>query len=100
MYEKLKSEGRLSKDDLHIDAILAQASLGLELLVHFPLQLGEAPVLRNAKPLPSRELVLGAAQRLKHLRLVHITGTHRQQDLADLHAGDSAVGLTERTTHA
>ena len=58
------------------------------------------PVLRRADALPAGQLVLGAAERLHHLRLVLVARAHRQQDLTDLDAGDGAVRLTEGATHA
>mmetsp|Transcript_41504 Transcript_41504/g.93785 ORF Transcript_41504/g.93785 Transcript_41504/m.93785 type:complete len:213 (-) Transcript_41504:80-718(-) len=98
--EAVSVEGTTRRDHLDVDAVLDQPALLLERLIPLTLQLGETPVLRVAQPLAPRELVLGAAERLHDLVLVDITGAHRQQDLANLNTGDSAVCLTKRSTHA
>jgi hypothetical protein len=73
---------------------------GLTLLNIFVTTEGsETPVLGDNDLLATRELVLGSPQSLDCGGTVGVTCTNRQNDLADVDTGDSAVRLTPGTTH-
>lgn len=62
-------------------------------------QRGEAPVLGDDDLLATGELVHGSAESLDGGGTVGITGTDREQDLANVHTSNGAVGLAKGTTH-
>jgi len=62
-------------------------------------QRGEAPVLGHDDLLATRELVLGTAESLDGGGAVGILGAERQDDLANVDAGDGAVRLAPGATH-
>jgi len=61
---------------------------------------GEAPVLRGNDLLAAGELVLGAAEGFDGSGTVIITGADREDDLANVDAGDETIGLSKGTTHS
>ena len=61
--------------------------------------LGEAPLLRHHDLLAAGELHLGTTQSLDGDLLLVILGTDGDQRLANAHASDQTVGLTEGVTH-
>ena len=61
--------------------------------------LGEAPLLRHHDLLAAGELHLGTTQSLDGDLLLVILGTDGNQRLANAHASDQTVGLTEGVTH-
>lgn len=85
--------------ELDVGTVDLDASLLAELDVLLAAERGEAPVLGDDDLLATGELVHGAAQGLDGVGAVGVTGADGQQDLADVHTGDTAVGLTEGTTH-
>jgi len=71
----------------------------LQLDVLVTLQRREAPVLADDDLLATGELVHAAAESLDGSGAVGITGADGEQDLADVDAGDGAVGLAPGATH-
>jgi len=67
--------------------------------VLLPSQWGETPVLGDDDLLATWELVLRSSQSFDGGSTVRVTGSDRQNDLANVDAGDSSVGLTPSTTH-
>merc|ERR1719161_3508012 len=84
---------------LHVHALRDQAALGLVLLVVLLLERREAVVVRDVDLLAARDLALRTAQGLAGGLALVLTGSDRQEDLADVHTGNRAVGLAEGTTH-
>merc|ERR1719380_526430 len=92
-------ERAVAAQPLHVHALRDQATLGLVLLVVLLLEGREAVVVRHVDLLAARDLALRAAQSLAGSLALVLTGADRQEDLADVHTGDRAVGLAEGTTH-
>jgi len=87
-------------EELDVGTVDADGT-GLALLdVLFPTQRGEAPVLGDDDLLATWELVLCATEGLDGGGTVGVTSSHREEDLADVDTGDSAVGLAESATHS
>merc|ERR1719426_643369 len=92
-------ERPVAAQPLHVHALGDQATLRLVLLVVLLLERREAPVVRHVDLLAARDLALRAAESLAGSVALILTGADRQEDLADVHTGDGAVGLAEGTTH-
>merc|ERR1719305_2123622 len=92
-------ERPVAAQPLHVHALGDQATLRLVLLVVLLLERREAPVVRHVDLLAPRDLALRAAQSLAGSVALILTGSDRQEDLADVHTGNRAVGLAEGTTH-
>merc|ERR1719456_444703 len=86
-------ERPVAAQPLHVHALGDQATLCLVLLVVLLLERREAVVVRNVDLLPARDLALGATQGLAGSLALVLTSADRQEDLANVHAGDRAVGL-------
>ena len=61
--------------------------------------LGETPLAGGVDLLAASNLVLGAAKSLEGVLADLVTTPHGDENLANVHASDSAVGLAEGTTH-
>lgn len=85
--------------ELDIGTIDLDTTLLAETDVLLATQGSETPVLGDDDLLATGELVHGAAEGLDGEVTVGVTGADREQDLANVHAGNGAVGLTEGTTH-
>ena len=85
--------------ELDVAAVLAELALLAQTNVLLAANRGEAPVLGDNDLLATGELVHGAAESLDGGRAVGVTGTDRQDDLANVHPGDRVVGLAKGTTH-
>lgn len=85
--------------ELDVGTIDLDTTLLAETDVLLAAQGGETPVLGDDDLLATGELVHGAAESLDGEVTVSVTGADREQDLANVHAGDGAVRLTEGTTH-
>lgn len=85
--------------ELDVGAVLLDAALLAQLDVLLAAERGEAPVLGDDDLLAAGELVHGAAQGLDGVGAVGVTRADGQQDLADVHTGDAAVGLAEGAAH-
>merc|ERR550514_849060 len=92
-------ERPVAAQPLHVHALGDDAALSLVLLVVLLLERREAIVVRHVDLLPARDLALRPAQGLAGGVALVLTGADRQEDLADVHTGDRAVGLAPRTTH-
>merc|ERR1719240_488188 len=92
-------ERPVAAQPLHVHALRDQATLGLVLLVVLLLEGREAVVVRHVDLLAARDLALRAAQRLAGGLALVLAGSDGQEDLADVHTGNRAVGLAESTTH-
>merc|ERR1719460_1855788 len=92
-------ERPVAAQPLHVHTLRDQAALGLGLLVVLRLEAREAEVLRHVDLLAARDLALRTAQGLASGVALVGTGADRQEDLADVHTGDRAVGLPEGTAH-
>jgi hypothetical protein len=86
-------------EELDIGTILLDTAGRLLLQVLLTTKGCEAPVLGNDDLLPAGELVLGAAESLEGDGAVRVTSADRDDDLANVDTGDSAVGLAPGTTH-
>lgn len=86
--------------DLDVGAIGGGLALSAELLVLLDGVGGEAPVLGDEDLLGAGEFVLAAAEALNGVGDVGGLGADGDEDLVDLHASDTADGLTEGTAHA
>lgn len=89
----------MATQELDVGTVLLELALLAELDVLLAADGGETPVLGDDDLLATRELVHGAAESLDGGGTVGVTGADGQDDLADVHTGDEAVGLTEGTTH-
>lgn len=86
--------------ELDVGTVLAQLALPAHAHILLAADRGEAPVLGNNELLAAGELVGGAAQGLDGVAAVRVTGADREQDLADVDAGNQVVRLAEGTAHA
>jgi hypothetical protein len=89
----------MATEELNVGTILAELALLAELNVVLTANGGEAPVLGDNDLLAAGELVHGAAESLQSGGAVGVTGTDRQNDLADVDTGDETLGLSVGTTH-
>jgi hypothetical protein len=71
----------------------------LQLEVLLPVNVGEAPLLGDNDLLATRELVTSPTESLLDHQSVVVLATDGHDDLADVHASDSAIGLAPSTTH-
>ena len=81
------------------DAVGQQAAVLAHRLVVGGVPLGEAPLARDGNLLATGELELRTTERLNHVLLVLLLDAHREDDLADVHAGDGAQRLAEGAAH-
>ena len=86
--------------ELNVSAIDPDLAFLPERDVLIATQRREAPVLADDDLLAAGELVHRAAEGLDGGGAVGVTSADREQDLADVDAGDGAVGLAEGATHA
>lgn len=86
--------------ELNIRAVRSYTTLLPLLDIFLPSQWRETPVLAHNDLLSARELVLRATESLDSGGAVGVTSSHGENDLTDVDAGNGAVGLAERTTHA
>lgn len=89
----------VATEELNVGTVLAELALLAELNVVLTANGGEAPVLGDNDLLAAGELVHGAAESLQSGGAVGVTGTDRQNDLADVDTGDETLGLSVGTTH-
>ena len=80
--------------------VLQHTLVFLELEVLGLVNVGEAPLLGDDDLLAARELVASTAQSLHDDRSGLLLAADRENDLANVDTGDSAVGLAPSTTHA
>jgi len=92
-------QGTSSTNKLYISSILYHSLLVLELHVVLAGHIREAPLLRDNDFLTAGELVPCTAESLLDDSSIGFFATDREDDLADVDTGDSAVGLTPSTTH-
>jgi len=92
-------EGTLLVEVLDVAAIGLETASGTLGDVVLAGELGETPLLGDNDLLATGELELGAAEGLNDHSLVRVLATDREDDLADIDTGSSAVGLTVGTTH-
>ena len=85
----------VATEELNVGTVLAELALLAELNVVVTAEGGEAPVLGDDDLLATGELVHGAAESLESGGAVGVTGTDRQDDLADVDTGDETVGLSQ-----
>jgi len=85
---------------LNIATVWNKTTIRSHRLVLVTLPLGESPFATDVYLLTSGELELGSSQSLDDLVLVHILHTHRQDDLTNVHSGDSAKRLAISATHS
>ena len=78
---------------------LEHTLVSLELEVVLAVDVGEAPLAGDDDLLATGELVTSAAESLVDDRSVVVLRANRQNDLADVNTGDSAVRLAPRATH-
>ena len=62
-------------------------------------ELSKSPLLRDVDLLAARELELGPTQCLNHMLLVLQLGVDGRYDLANVHPGHRALGLSKGITH-
>jgi hypothetical protein len=91
--------GTMVTQELNIGTINLDTTFLAKTDVFLTTQGSETPVLGDDDLLATGELVHGAAEGLDGEVTVGVTGADREQDLADVHTGDGAVGLTEGTAH-
>jgi len=87
------------REELHVRAINLDLAGLLLLQVIFTTERREAPVLADDNLLTTGELVLRTTKCLDSGSTMRITGADGENDLADVHAGDRAVGLAPGSTH-
>jgi hypothetical protein len=85
---------------LDVATVQGEAVIIAQSFVLLTVVLGEAPFLRDEDLLTAGVLELGTTQCLNHLGLEAIARTHRHDGLADVHAGNGALGFAESTTHS
>jgi len=85
--------------ELHISTINLNATLLAQVDVLFTAEWSEAPVLGHDDLLAAGELVLRAAESFDGRGAVGVASAHTQDDLADVHTCNFAVGLAEGATH-
>lgn len=90
----------LVPEELDVGAVDLDLALLLELDVLIAAQRGEAPVLADDDLLAAGELVHAAAEGLDGGGAVGVTRADGEQNLADVDAGDGAVGLAPGAAHA
>ena len=92
-------DGTVVTQELDVGTIDLDTTFLAETDVFIAAQRGEAPVLGDDDLLATGELVHGAAEGLDGEVTVGVTGADGEEDLANVHASNGAVGLTEGTTH-
>jgi hypothetical protein len=90
----------LVAQELDVSAVVLEAALGALGNVVLAAERREAPVLGDDNLLAAGELVLGAAEGFDGGGTVGVTGSHGKEDLANVDAGDEAVGLAKGTAHS
>merc|ERR1719510_2096285 len=93
-------EGAVLGDVLHVHSVVLQSARLLHHGVLLPGPLAEAPVLADEDLLTARELELGAPESLDNLVLELVVGPHRDENLANLDSGSSAVSLSKGASHS
>jgi len=93
-------EGALGSNKLNVCTILYDLLLLLELNIVLLCDVGEAPLLGDDDLLPAGELVAGTTEGLHDDVCVGVLGADGEDDLANVDAGDGAVGFTPCTAHA
>jgi len=86
-------------DELDVGTILDDQLLFFELEVIFLVHVREAPLLRDNNLLATRELVSRTSKGFNNDRSVRLPRSNRKNDLANVNAGYSAIGLAPCTTH-
>lgn len=92
-------DGTMVTQELNVGTINLDTTLLAKTDVLLATQGSEPPVLGDDDLLATGELVHGAAERLDSEVTVGVTCADGQEDLADVHTGDGAIGLTEGTAH-
>jgi len=85
---------------LYISSVLYHPLVFLELEVRLPVNVGEAPLLRNDDFLATGELVAGTTEGLLDDRGVGVLATDGQEDLTNVNPSDGSVRFTPSTSHA
>jgi len=93
-------ERTLVAQELHVRTIDLETTLLAFGDVFLATERSEAPVLGHDDLLPAGELVLRAAESLDGGGAVSIPGADREDDLANVDTGNSAVRLAKGTTHS
>jgi len=86
-------------DKLDVCAVRNNQFLLLQSSVLFTVNVGESPLLRNDDLLSSGELVSCPPECLHDSRGVRVFRADRQDNLTNVHTGDSAVRLAPRSSH-
>jgi len=89
----------LVPQELNVGAINQDTTLLLELDVFISSEWCETPILADNNLLTTGELVHGSSECFDSGSTVGISGSDRQENLANVDTGDSAVGLTPSTSH-
>jgi len=93
------SEFTTRANELDVGTILDDQLLLLELDVVLLVDAGESPLLGDDDLLPAGEFVSCAAESLNDDCRVVVLASDREQDLSNVHTGDSAIRLAPCTTH-
>lgn len=86
-------------DVLEVAAVLEDTVGLLGLSVLLAVHVGETPLLGDDDLLATSELVSRSAESLEDNSLVGVTGSHREEDLANVDTGNGVVGLAVSATH-
>jgi len=86
-------------DVLYVGTILQHTFLLLELEVVCTVDIGEAPLAGDDDLLTTGELVTGTAESLRNNSGLGVFASDREDDLANVDASYSAVGLAPGATH-
>jgi len=85
--------------ELHSDSVVQNPASFPALHEVFLEDLGETPHTRGIDLLATSDLVLGTTQSLEGMLANSLAATDGAENLSDVHASNSAISLTEGTTH-
>jgi len=97
---QVRLERALWPNELYISSILQDLLIFLKLQIVLLLHVREAPLLGDNNLLTPRELVSCPTERLHDDRSVLIFASDGQNNLANVHTSDRAVGFAPSATHA
>lgn len=84
---------------LEVASVLEDPVGALGLLVLLAVHVGETPLLGDDDLLSASELVSRSSESLEDNSAVVVTGSDREEDLANVDTGNGVVGLAVSTTH-